>query len=58
MGGASFLEGRVEVCINGTWGSVCDHLWGIEEANVACSQLGFSSTGKQPSLITNYEVLQ
>jgi hypothetical protein len=38
----------VEVCINGTWGTVCDDLWGVEEASVACSQLGFSSAGKQP----------
>lgn len=45
MGGANFLEGRVEVCINGTWGTVCDDLWGAEEASVACGQLGFSPAG-------------
>ena len=48
VGGTNILEGRAEVCINGTWGTVCDDLWGVEEASVACNQLGFSSTGKQP----------
>ena len=46
VGGANTLEGRVEVCINATWGTVCDDLWGAEEASVACSQLGFSSAGE------------
>ena len=45
LGGSNALEGRVEVCVYGVWGTVCSDLWGTEEANVACRQLGFSQTG-------------
>ena len=44
-GGMNDTEGRVEVCYNSTWGTVCDNMWGPTNAGVACRQLGFSSTG-------------
>ena len=44
-GGRDRSEGRVDVCINDRWGTVCAfHVtWGEQEMDVVCQQLGFST---------------
>ena len=62
VGGSKVNEGRVEVCIDGFWGTVCEEGWDDEDASVICQQLGLSATGNYTTryyiiTITECEVL-
>ncbi|XP_063960668.1 uncharacterized protein LOC129267820 [Lytechinus pictus] len=68
VGGDTEREGRVEVFYNGSWGTVCDDLWDMNDAVVACRMLGlgpalraYTSTefgaGEGPIVLDNLECL-
>ena len=46
MGGDNPLEGRVEICINNAWGTICDSTFDQDDADVICRQLGVIHNGK------------
>ena len=48
VNGDNPYEGRVQVYHDGTWQTVCDDGWGIEEATVVCMQLGYSTATAAP----------
>ena len=47
VGGSNQYEGRVEVCINDQWGTVCDDSWSSIDATVVCQQLEYAYTGSE-----------
>ena len=58
VNGTTPYEGRVEVCWNRRWGTVCDDFWSPFDAIVACRQLGYPTTGEHFLLVMfDYDVI-
>ena len=45
VGGLRPHEGRVQVCMNEVWGTVCNDYWNSYNTIVFCKQLGLTTTG-------------
>ena len=57
VGGNSSNQGRLEVCMNNAWGSVCDStgVFTSDEAKVVCRQLGILQIeGKSDICLDSY----
>ncbi len=46
--GPNPYEGRVEMYYEDAYGTICDHEWGIEDADVVCIQLGWDIATDAP----------
>ena len=57
MNGSVASEGRVEICYNNTYGSVCDDRWDKLDAQVICAQAGFTSNGKFSNGNTSFSIM-
>lgn len=47
VSGSTPYEGRLELCADNIWSTVCDDNFGANEAAVVCGQLGFNNSASK-----------
>ena len=58
VGGSSPNEGRVELCYEGVWRTVCDTNWDRNSVLVVCRQLGLPTDSKLGDvLLATYNII-
>ena len=60
VGGSNEYEGRVEICINQVWGTICSgssyNRWRVADGRVVCKQLGHQEFGKSMCCVVYSEL--
>ena len=51
VSGTTLQEGRLEVCLNSSWVTVCDENWKHSNVWVVCRQLGYRERGKSVAVL-------
>ena len=46
VGSSGNWEGRLEIFYNGSWGTVCDSDWVLNDAHVVCRSMGFGDASE------------
>ena len=57
VGGTNALTGRLEICNNNVWGTICDDSFGANDALVACRQLGYAGMSFQKGMLNPLDQL-
>ena len=61
VNGSQSYKGRVEVCLNEVWGTICADIgpwdWSSTEADVVCNQLGYSGACEKAIILLKINII-